>query len=142
MTDEKSVGAPRRDPNVPPISQRYRVLVAEDNEDSRFLISLMLKSLGVDVDLVVNGQEAVERLRSQDFDLAMLDIQMPVMGGLEACEKLAGLSRKPPLVAITANVMADQVDIYKRCGFTDVVGKPFTLQDLRQLLTRFCPARS
>lgn len=111
------------------------VLVAEDNPTNQKVIRSMLEPLGADVTVVDNGQAAVEAFRSGDFEIILMDIQMPVMNGVEAVrairrlESAAGAPRTP-IVAVTANVMTHQVEAYRAAGMDGCVAKPITLPAL------------
>ena len=103
---------------------RGHVLLAEDGPDNRILITALLTRLGLSVEVVEDGAQAVQAALAGDFDLVLMDIQMPVMDGLRAATilKAAGFGR--PLVALTANVMQDDIDRYAAAGFARSVSKP------------------
>ena len=116
--------------------QGLRLLVADDNEANRELIGAILRAAGHEVDLARNGAEALEAVISGDHDLVLMDVRMPVMGGLaatRAIRALEGAASRLPIIALTANVLADQVAFYRAQGMDDHVGKPI---DPRELLTR------
>ena len=103
---------------------RGHVLLAEDGPDNRILITALLTRLGLSVEVVEDGAQAVQAALAGDFDLVLMDIQMPVMDGLRAATilKAAGFGR--PLVALTANIMQDDIDRYAAAGFARSVSKP------------------
>lgn len=101
-----------------------RVLLAEDHDDNRKLIVMMLKKMGLDVVEAYNGEKAVEAAMAGDFDLILLDIQMPVMDGLQAREMLEQIGVCAPIIALTANAMKHEVEHYKEVGFDDYLAKP------------------
>jgi signal transduction histidine kinase/CheY-like chemotaxis protein len=111
-----------------------RVLVAEDNPVNQQIIKRLLEQAGLYVDLVCDGQQAYEKVLKDFYDLALLDMQMPVMGGQRAAEaiKIAGI--QTPLIAFTANVMTHQIDDYFKSGFVGVVEKPIIKEKLYFLL--------
>jgi len=113
-----------------------RVLLAEDNLVNRAIAARTLEALGLEVIVAENGQEAVERLAEQP-DLVLMDIQMPVMSGLEA----AGLIRQRgfvgPILAMTANVMTDDIERYLAEGMDGHIPKPFMPAQLVKELDRF-----
>ncbi|OUR94827.1 hypothetical protein A9Q84_17105 [Halobacteriovorax marinus] len=116
-----------------------KVLVAEDNSINQKVISLMLKSLGVEYTLVDNGLQALEQTKLNSFDLILMDIQMPVMDGITATEKIiSSLKEKsPPIIAITANVFKED---RKRCldaGMSYVLSKPVRKKELLDVLASF-----
>jgi CheY-like chemotaxis protein len=100
------------------------VLLAEDHEDNRQLIVMMLTKLGLTVVEARNGEEAVQLAMAQDFDLILLDIQMPVMDGLQAREMLSQIGVDAPIIALTANAMKHEVENYMTVGFDDYLAKP------------------
>jgi two-component system, sensor histidine kinase len=118
-------------------AQALRVLVAEDHPVNQQVIRELLRQVGVEVEIVEDGQAAVEAVQAQVWDLILMDVQMPRMDGpsatraIRAREAAEGLSRVP-IIALTANTMVDQIDGYIAAGMDAVVGKPV---DLRLLLT-------
>jgi len=112
-----------------------RLLVADDNATNRLILSAMLKTLGIEARFAQDGAEACEIWRTEHFDLILLDISMPVMDGLQALHAMqeeatkTGLPR-PRAIAATANVMTDQIEHYRECGFLGTLSKPFRKQEL------------
>lgn len=100
------------------------VLIVEDNEVNQLLIKQNLSILDVKIDVANNGEEGLEKALANDFDLILMDIQMPIMDGKEALMMLRNLGYNQPIVALTANVMKHDVEDYKELGFNDVIGKP------------------
>lgn len=115
---------------LPPL----RILIAEDAPSSRLLLRMVLAKQGHTVDDFENGKTALDALLKNEYDLAILDVQMPVMDGLEAAESLRA-SRHPsadlPLIALTAQVLDDEVERIRSTGFDLVLGKPFMEEDLK-----------
>jgi signal transduction histidine kinase/CheY-like chemotaxis protein len=112
-----------------------RVMVAEDNETNRVVIATILDQLGVAAHLTVNGAEALEAWRGASWDLILMDIQMPVMDGLEATRRIRELERqegraRTPIVALTANAMSNHLAEYEAAGFEGVVTKPIQIAAL------------
>ncbi|NQZ06825.1 MAG: AAA family ATPase [Algicola sp.] len=108
-----------------PLSQLTgNILVAEDQPENLQLIVTMLEKMGLDVTGVCNGQEAIEAYLIDDFDLILLDIQMPVMDGLETFDMLTSISNDTPVIALTANAMKHEVQEYFRKGFDEHLSKP------------------
>jgi CheY-like chemotaxis protein len=111
-----------------------RVLVAEDNVDNQYLIGLLLSRFGVSFHTVDNGQKAVEVAAEDNYDLILMDIQMPEMGGCEAVELIRQACVDCPIVALTANIMKEDIDYYLRSGFDDTLAKPIQQQDFYQTI--------
>jgi signal transduction histidine kinase/response regulator of citrate/malate metabolism len=121
----------------PPQVLSGRVLFAEDNSDNQRLISLYLHNLGVDIVLADNGERAVELALAEDFDLILMDMQMPVMDGLEATRILRELGNQTPIVALTANVMQQDIAACLDSGCNCLLAKPIDLPRFRQTLTSY-----
>jgi len=117
-----------------------RILLAEDNEVNQRLMFLLLRKRGHAVIVVNNGQEALEALTEQQFDLVLMDIQMPVMGGFEATacirERERATGEHLPIVAVTANDMRGTRSQYLAAGFDDYVPKPVQTEELLQVMAR------
>lgn len=112
-----------------------RILAAEDHPVNRQVLSLLLGQVGIQPTFVENGVEAVEAWRMGDWDLILMDIQMPVMDGPTAAaviraEELAMGRLRTPIIALTANVMTHQTDTYRAAGMDRAVGKPIEFQTL------------
>jgi signal transduction histidine kinase/ActR/RegA family two-component response regulator len=106
-----------------------RILAAEDNTTNQFILRALLEPAGVDLRTVANGREAVDAFHAHDFDLILMDVQMPVMNGIEATrairERESTHSLSPtPILALSANVMSHQVLEYEQAGMDGVVAKP------------------
>ncbi len=108
-----------------PVSQlEGHILVAEDQPENLQLIVKMLEKMSLTVVGTANGKEAIEAYLTDDFDLILLDIQMPIMDGLETLEMLNSISNSTPVIALTANAMKHEVNEYLRVGFSDHLAKP------------------
>jgi len=124
------------------------ILVCEDNVMNQQVIKEHLARVGIATVVAENGKVGVdavsERIKNNHklFDLVFMDMHMPVMDGLEASAKIRELDSTIPIVAMTANIMADDMDVYKASGMKDCVCKPFTSQELwRCLLKYFTPVK-
>ena len=119
------------------------VLVCEDNNMNQQVISEHLARVGLKVVVANNGKEGLEivwkRAKSGEkpFDMIFMDIHMPVMDGLEAASKITALETGTPIVAMTANVMVNEVETYEDSGMLDRVSKPFTSQELWKCLLKY-----
>ncbi len=110
-----------------------RILVAEDNRVNQRLILLMLQHLGYRADLAKNGREAVTAVRDNDYDVVLMDIDMPEMDGMEATSRVrVELSpcEQPQIVAVTANVCVGHRERCIRAGMNDYVSKPISAKSL------------
>ncbi len=104
-----------------------KVLVVEDNPINQQIAAAMLASQGVTFDLVGNGEEAVNQVQSEPYGLVLMDIQMPIMDGIEATRRIRALPgpiSHIPIVAVTANAMKGDRETYLGAGMDDFVPKP------------------
>ena len=118
-----------------------RVLAAEDNAINQLVLKTLLHQMGVDPHVVDNGEQAVAAWETGEWDVILMDIQMPVMDGLTAAARIrnreADTGRpRTPIVALTANAMSHQVDQYILGGMDGHVAKPIQAVDLFEALTR------
>lgn len=127
--------APHVPPAAPPRDEGqlagWRVLVADDNHTNRKILQTLLQRQGAEVTLTEDGPEALEQWRSADFDVLLLDINMPRMAGTEVIRTIRSHEIRTgapavPALAVTANARADQVADYLALGFDGCVAKPFT----------------
>ena len=112
-----------------------RILAAEDNAVNQLVLRTLLGQAGLDPVIVANGREAVEAWAAGDWDLILMDVQMPVMDGPTASREILRLAREagrraPPIIALTANAMSHQIDSYRAAGMTRFVAKPVNVADL------------
>ena len=108
-----------------------RVLLVEDNEMNRFIAIQSLNFVGCVVTEAENGLVAIEKLRAVDFDVVLMDIQMPVMDGVEATKLIRSeLSKEIPIIALTANAFKHDIDLYLSVGMNDYLIKPYREDDL------------
>jgi CheY-like chemotaxis protein/HPt (histidine-containing phosphotransfer) domain-containing protein len=111
-----------------------RVLLAEDHPVNRLITSRVLQDLGCDVTLAANGVEALQQWEQSPFDLVLMDVQMPVMGGEEAVRRLRAIERErgghTPVVAVTAHALAGDREKYLAAGMDAYVSKPVSPDSL------------
>jgi signal transduction histidine kinase/HPt (histidine-containing phosphotransfer) domain-containing protein len=125
------------------------ILLCEDNPMNQQIVYEHLARVGLKTVIADNGQIGYELVKSRfdnhekQFDLIFMDMHMPVMDGLEASAKIKELNANIPIVAMTANIMFNDREIYKKSGMIECVGKPFTSQELwRCLMKYFTPITS
>ena len=122
-----------------PARPALRILVAEDNDVNQILIDAVLARMGHVVHLVANGQLAVEAVRRGDYDVVLMDLQMPGMDGMEATQAiraLGGARAELPIIAMTANAFEDDRQACLAAGMDDYVAKPINVEHLAQAIAR------
>ncbi len=122
------------------------ILVAEDNVINQKLILNVLNRLGVEVTIANNGLEAMEQRMENEYDMIFMDVEMPVMGGMEATAKILNYERKNdiehiPIVALTANALSGDREQYIGAGMDDYLSKPIELEVLNDLLKDYFEER-
>lgn len=122
--------------------ENIRMLVAEDNPMNRRVVELLLAQSGVQITFAENGREAVEIFTTRTFDLVLMDLQMPIMGGLAAMQAIREWERqngKPrtPVLAVSANATDDHVHEAKEAGADDHVAKPIVRETLFEAIARY-----
>jgi PAS domain S-box-containing protein len=139
-----SAADPATSANVSPSA--LRILLAEDNTVNQRLAVRLLEKMGHRVTLASNGREAVDFAAMERFDLIILDIQMPVMGGVEATQHIRSFEQgkpvKVPVIAMTANAVKGDRKKYLTCGMDGYVSKPIQAESLRQEIRRVTEARA
>lgn len=115
---------------------KVKLLLVEDNEFNRMVAEDTLKELipDITIDIAVNGQEAVNRVQQEQYDVVLMDIQMPVMDGLTATKTIRNTLAEPAknvrIIAMTANVLQEDVQEYLSAGMNAYVSKPFHTEEL------------
>jgi signal transduction histidine kinase/DNA-binding response OmpR family regulator len=126
----------------PARGKSLKVLVAEDNAVNRKLASSILQRAGHNAILVTNGREAVDAMEREQFDVVLMDVQMPVMGGFEATrlirERQAGSGRRTPIIAATAHAMKGDREACFEAGMDGFAPKPIQSAKLLEMLDRLC----
>jgi len=115
------------------------VLLVEDNKVNQLVAKSMLEMTGVNVEIAENGKEAIEKSESTEFDIILMDLSMPEMGGIEAAQNIrSGKSdRHVPIIALTANVSADDREKCFEAGMDDFMSKPFEMSELLNILNKW-----
>ena len=131
-------------PTPPPRSQGreltgMRVLAAEDHPVNQIVLRSLLSQFGVDAVIVANGEEAVDAWRSEAWDLVLMDVQMPVLDGVEATRTIRALETETgrarvPILALTANTMSHHLEEYTAAGMDGCIAKPIDAETLMESL--------
>ncbi|WP_417449654.1 ATP-binding protein [Kordiimonas sp.] len=114
-------------------SRQLKILVADDNLINQRILANMLGKMGHDLTAVENGAEACSLVEERDFDLVLMDIQMPVLGGIDATKwirAMDGAKASVPIVGCTADAFPEQLERFKQAGMEDVVTKPINRRQL------------
>lgn len=127
----------------------YRVLMVEDNESNADIVREILEMAGLEIVQAWNGQEAIEMMTAAEdwyYNIVFMDIQMPVMDGYEAVKAIRGMDRQyakeVPILAMSANAFADDVQASLAAGMNEHISKPIDLKKLEESLCRWLPSKS
>lgn len=111
-----------------------RILLVEDSPDNQFLIQKLLEKTGSIISVANNGAEGLAMALAQEFDVILMDIQMPIMDGHTAVEALRAKNYKGPIVALTAHAMKEEIERATQSGFSHFLSKPINRKNLMNLL--------
>jgi len=127
---------PENTPAKPPF--KGAVLLVEDNRINQLVALKFLEYLGFDVDCAGDGQQAIELFQRNTYQVVLMDIQMPVMDGITACQEIRKQKNGPetPVIAMTANAMEGDKDTYLEAGLNDYIAKPVRLDELETILRK------
>ncbi len=128
-------------PSIPPVPEKLslRILLAEDNKVNQKVALHILERLGYQADTAANGLEALEALKRQEYDVILMDVQMPEMDGLEATHRIHAEyppALRPRIIAMTANAMLGDRETCLSAGMDDYVTKPIRINELAEALKK------
>lgn len=118
-------------------SANLRILVAEDYEINRILMGEMLKRFGLEPDFVENGSEAVDKVMEKVYDVVFMDVNMPLMDGIEATKFIRQNDIKVPIIALTANAMEGDREKFLKAGMDSYLSKPINLEELEKVIRHY-----
>lgn len=118
-----------------------KVLAVDDNELNRLVIQAFLKRGGADTSMASSGAEAIESTENQKFDVILMDIQMPEMGGYEAAQHIRSSGNEVPIIALTANALTKDKERSSQEGMAAHLNKPVSREELYELLVPFIPTK-
>ena len=138
MKSETQVAATAQKSNSPALNRKFKgnVLVVEDTPALQMLLRRILEAMGVRVTTADNGQKAVDLITDHAYDLILMDMQMPVMDGIEATRVLRMRGVSTPVYALTANVMVKHREQFEEAGCDGFLGKPIDKESLRNVLSQ------
>jgi signal transduction histidine kinase/CheY-like chemotaxis protein len=116
-----------------------KALVAEDNITNQTLLKFILKQWNLEYDLAENGQQALQLMQKNKYDIVLMDIQMPVMDGYEAAQKIRKDFNKIPIIAMTAHVLPTEREKCINAGMNDYISKPLMEAEFLALLKKYLP---
>ncbi len=120
------------------INKDKKILLVEDNSVNRLVATNMLEQLNYQVDIAENGQEAVDKCKINNYNLILMDIQMPIMDGVEATRQIRrGKNKDTPIVAVTANHQEIDLKTYFAAGMNDCLGKPVAIENLHSIVDQY-----
>lgn len=129
---------PQLSPHLSKAKKLLRILLVEDDKVNLTVITRMLKEKGHIVDIAVNGSEALLLHGQKQYDVILMDIQMPIMDGIEATDQIRrkeeGLSRHTPIIALTAYALQGDREKFLLCGMDDYISKPIKMEELFLML--------
>ena len=133
---------PAPEEDLPVSADAPRILLVEDGAVNRFVVEVFLKKLGIRPVAAEHGAAALSELQREPFDLVLMDVQMPVMDGLEATRQIrdpqsAVRNRDIPIIAMTAHAMQGDEDMCLKAGMNDYISKPISLKTLEQKLQKW-----
>ena len=116
-----------------------KLLLVEDNKVNQLVAKSILENTGIKIEIVENGKLAVDKVAVMDFDIILMDLRMPEMGGIEATKLIREVrsDRDIPIVALTANVASSDRSECAEAGMNDFIGKPFKAQELLDILKKW-----
>ena len=145
LISEPAALTPPAEPSIPRLEseQKLQVLLVEDNKVNQMVISATLKKLDCLTHVLENGKMAVDLLSCEDkeYDVVLMDVQMPVMDGMEASRTIRALNSKManiPIIAVTANAMEGDRERYIAAGMDDYIAKPINAHLLIETILKVC----
>ena len=123
------------------MNEMYRILIADDNQINLQVFGRLIKKLGFEYDMVSNGEEAVNAVTIKKYSIVFMDIHMPVMGGVEATNKIKTniIENCPVIIALTADSFLGDEEELLSAGMDDYLAKPVNKESLQSKLTKWLP---
>ncbi len=115
------------------------ILIVDDEPFNLMLAEIILKKYGANISVAANGREALEKIEIQNFDIVLADLQMPEIDGYMLANKIRERYLQVPLIALTANVMQNDLEKIRNNGFNDILLKPYKEKDLIKIIAKYAP---
>ncbi len=138
--DKNCTGVELQSLEAPYQLNNLKVLIVDDAIDNQILIQQFLSSAGIKSETANNGEEGMRKALSGNYDILLMDIQMPVMDGYEATDELRKLGYSKPIIAFTACALKEEQDRYSSAGFSSYIAKPVKKMDLLKMITEISSA--
>jgi len=116
-----------------------RILIAEDVAENQLLFQIYLEGAGAIVDTAANGEQALRQIEKNNYDVILMDVQMPVLDGLEATRRLRDRGYAKPILALTAHAMSEERELSQNAGCNDHLTKPITRYQLVESIKKYLP---
>lgn len=120
-----------------------RALIVDDNEMNRKVAEGLLEPIGMQIELAVDGKQAVEKVKANEYDIIFMDHMMPIMDGIEATEAIRSMDgeyfKNVPIIALSANALAEAKEQFKQVGMNDFLAKPIKTKELFSLVKTYLP---
>lgn len=121
---------------------QLKILLAEDNRSNIELMRFIIQRLGHHLEIVDDGRKALEKCSTKNFDIVLMDLQMPEMDGIEATRQIRNTNdfnrEELCIIALTASNMYEEYSNYKELGFNSFITKPFQMNEIRESLDEAC----
>jgi CheY-like chemotaxis protein len=116
------------------------ILLAEDNYTNQELVITLMRKMGYNIDAVDNGRKVLDMMENKKYDIILMDVQMPIMNGMEATSAILDQypeGERPYIIAITANAMPGDRERFLEAGMVDYLSKPIRFKDVQEVLVRW-----
>lgn len=127
----------KESPRIEEIKKDINILAAEDNVINQKVVKVLFKNLGYEIDIVSNGEEAVNSIGNKEYDILFIDIMMPEMDGLEATREIRKKGYKNPVVALTADLGEKTKKNAYKAGINDFIGKPLKSDEIKRIMIKW-----
>jgi len=130
-------------PNLDDISvlRGSKILLVEDNTINQEIVLGLLQNSGIEIDIANNGQEAIKKFQSSEHELILMDIQMPVMDGIQASKIIREKDTSTPIIALSANAMNEDKTKSSAAGMDEHINKPIDIEKLKEVLLKYIPRK-